>query len=337
MQHVSATVAHERESYKFMCRSRFASKIDRAPLKAGMATAHPSAALDLTKRRPDNGDAPTTRFQVLQVKKPKRFVMPTQNGPKVQVIPKVKDLTESTAVPLPDIVVQKLGDATIVVGVDIETADWVDKKQPITKEPNGFFHFCHPENASQKIVQIGWALGEVREEAPLMECGEHLVRPEGFAVSDKALAFHGITQKMALARGRPLRDVLTDFMDMVDRATDMGARIIVHHLGFEARIIEQQLCDAGLECRKAQWVRFANKGFCTMDPDVGAWVQRCRGRDVALEEKSAPVLSLKTATSLLLPKSDLIDTLISNSHTAGADAQLHRLVYIAMRSLASEC
>ena len=88
-----------------MCRSRFASKSDRAPLKAGMATAHPSASLDLTKRRPDNGDAPTTRFQVLQVKKPKRFVMPTQNGPKVQVIPKVTDLTESTAVPLPDIVV----------------------------------------------------------------------------------------------------------------------------------------------------------------------------------------------------------------------------------------
>ena len=130
-------------------------RCDRALLKAGMATAHPSSSLDPTKRRPDNGDAPTTRFQVLQVKKPKRFVMPTQNGPKVQVIPKVKDLTESTAVPLPDIVVQKLGDATIVVGVDIETADWVDKKQPITKEPKGFYHICLPVNASQKMFQIG--------------------------------------------------------------------------------------------------------------------------------------------------------------------------------------
>ena len=92
---------------------------------------------------------------MLQVKKPKIFVMPPQNGPKVQVIPKLEDLTESTAGPLPDIVVQKHGDATIVVGVDFEAADWVNKKQPITKEPNGFFHFCHPENASQKIVQIG--------------------------------------------------------------------------------------------------------------------------------------------------------------------------------------
>ena len=72
---------------------------------------------------------------MLQVKKPKIFVMPPQNGPKVQVIPKLEDLTESTAGPLPGIVVQKHGDATIVVGVDFEAADWVDKKQPITKEP----------------------------------------------------------------------------------------------------------------------------------------------------------------------------------------------------------
>ena len=127
-----------------MCRSRFASKSDRAPLKAGMATAHPSASLDLTKRRPDNGDAPTTRFQVLQVKKAKICMISPQNGPKVQVIPKLEDLTESTAGPLPDIVVQKLGDATIVVGVDFEAADLVDKKQPITKEPKWFLSFSPP-------------------------------------------------------------------------------------------------------------------------------------------------------------------------------------------------
>ena len=265
-----------------------------------------------------------------------KFVMPPKKKPKERVIPKARDLTKSAAVPPPDLVVQKLGSAKVVVGVDIETADWVDKKQSMTQDSNGFFHFCHPDNVAQKIVQIGWAMGEVREEASLIESGEHLVRPEGFIVAEKATKLHGITQETALAEGRPLREVLTDFMAMVDRANEIGARIVVHHLGFEARVIEQQLSDAGLEHQRAKWMDFANKGFCTMDPDVGSWVQRCFGPCVATDEKSAPVLSLKKATGLLLPTSDRNGKLIENSHTAGADAQLHRLVYIAMRELAAK-
>ena len=75
---------------------------------------------------------------------------------------------------------------------------------------------------------------------------------------------------------------------------------------------------------KSQWTAFARKGFCTMDPDIGAWAQRCLGRDVSPDEKSAPMLSLKAAVNLLLPETALVEGLQMYHHTAGADAQLHR-------------
>ena len=122
---------------------------------------------------------------------------------------------------------------------------------------------------------------------------------------------------------------------MVDRSEALGARLVVRHLEFDAGIIAQQLCDAGLAHKRDQWAAFARKGFCTMDPDVGAWAQRCRGRDVSPEERSAPMMSLKAAANLLLPKSELVAGLQEHHHTAGADAQLHRLLYIALRSMAN--
>ena len=71
------------------------------------------------------------------------------------------------------------------------------------------------------------------------------------------------------------------------------------------------------------------------DPDIGAWAQRCIRGDVSPDEKIAPMMSLKAAANLLLPKSDLVEGLQKYRHTAGADAQLHRLLYIALRSLAA--
>ena len=87
---------------------------------------------------------------------------------------------------------------------------------------------------------------------------------------------------------------------------------------------------------RAHWAAFARKGFCTMDPDVCAWAQRCKGRDVAPEDNStlALTLSLNAAASLLLPKISRVEYLQKHQHTAGADAELHRLLYIALRSLA---
>ena len=57
------------------------------------------------------------------------------------------------------------------------------------------------------------------------------------------------------------------------------------------------------------------------------------GEDAHNDETGKPMLSLKDAADLLLPKTDTIRQLRDRSHTAGADAQLHRLLYIALRAL----
>ena len=48
------------------------------------------------------------------------------------------------------------------------------------------------------------------------------------------------------------------------------------------------------------------------------------------------MLSLKAAVNLLLPETALVEGLQMYHHTAGADAKLHRLLYIALRSLAAK-
>ena len=85
-----------------------------------------------------------------------------------------------------------------------------------------------------------------------------------------------------------------------------------------------------------RWFGIARKGFCTMDPDVGAWVQACNGRDVHRGEHANAVMSLAKAVKLLLHHNEEVQRLLTAAHTAGADSQLHRLVYIALCALVKE-
>ena len=267
---------------------------------------------------------------------PKFKVIPTKNKKQPGQIPKLSALRigASTAVPPPDVVISKLGCASFIMGVDIETADWVDRRRSNTRKGQfGFYSFCHDDDFEQRIVQIGWAGGPARDGAPLDEYKEYVVRPEGFAISEKAAAKHGITNEHALTSGMPLRDILDKFMDVVSQLDAIGGKVVIHHLEFDAGIIARELVNAELSHRLPLWRSAARNGICTMDPDIGSWVQKCKGRDVTSDEKSLPMLSLKNAVHMLLPKSELAKSLQAHCHTAGADAQLHRLLYIAFMSL----
>ena len=79
---------------------------------------------------------------------------------KQAVVPKVPKISQlriggPTGVAPPELVSQKLSDAAVVVGLDVETSDWVDRKNTTSKGQFGFYHFCHPDDYMQKIVQIG--------------------------------------------------------------------------------------------------------------------------------------------------------------------------------------
>ena len=186
----------------------------------------------------------------------------------------------------------------------------------------------------QRIVQIGWVVGDLDTSAP-PQPEQYIVRPDGFEISEKAAAKHGINHEKALAEGLPLSDVLGEFMRAMAHMNEKGGRVVIHHLEFDAGIIDKELGNAGLGNWSELWRGIARHGFCTMDPDIAAWVHLCKGRDPSPED-CKPVLNLTEAVKLLLPNSEEVQALMRLRHTAGADAQLHRLLFIALRSLSKQ-
>ena len=87
-------------------------------------------------------------------------------------IPKVRELCHdqhleghvsvwgSASKPPPHIL-HKLGSANLVMGIDIETHNFVKRRN--TRKVGQFGHMCrlHDDDLKQRIVQIGWAIGDV--------------------------------------------------------------------------------------------------------------------------------------------------------------------------------
>ena len=65
-------------------------------------------------------------------------------------------------------------------------------------------------------------------------------------------------------------------------------------------------------------------------------MQCCSGKDREQVEDGFHVMSLAKAVNLLLPKTEHTKTLLTKAHTAGADAELHRLLFGAMVKLKDE-
>ena len=117
----------------------YASKGPRDKVNPGASQAQAAA-----KRQPSppDGERPC-KFKICVTKK--QAPLPR--------VPKVSDLIgAATTVPPPEAVLRKLGGATIVVGVDIETADWVDRKNSTSRGQFGFYHFCHPGDGLGPLV-----------------------------------------------------------------------------------------------------------------------------------------------------------------------------------------
>ena len=76
-------------------------------------------------------------------------------------------------------------------------------------------------------MQVGYAIGAVDEE---ITTKKFYVTPEGFGVSAKATKLHGISQETLMAAGRPLAEVMREFMSDVVEACRKGARAVAHQI-----------------------------------------------------------------------------------------------------------
>ncbi len=89
-------------------------------------------------------------------------------------------------------------------------------------------------------VQIGWILCE--SDGAVEEERDHIVKPDGWEVSEDAARVHGITTDRALAEGVDVVQVLHGFAAALDRAQT----IIAQNLDFDRSVIKAEFIRAGI-------------------------------------------------------------------------------------------
>ena len=80
------------------------------------------------------------------------------------------------------------------------------------------------------LVSIAWWIFESRE---LVKKEYHIIRPDGWTISDGSIEKHGITQESALAHGDPLADVLAIFQEDLAGA----GHVIAHNMNFDKNVL----------------------------------------------------------------------------------------------------
>ena len=146
---------------------------------------------------------------------------------------------------------------------------------------------------------------------------------------------HGITTEHAFEHGRPLREALIEFMYAAKSVYEQGGCVVSHHLEFDAGIIYAELKRSGLEEWTSLWSTIAGRGICTMDRDIQNWMRCCFGRVLAPGEKTL-VLSLGDSLRAVHRDTKTVQEILMKQHSAGADSQMHRLLFISLLSLARE-
>ncbi len=110
------------------------------------------------------------------------------------------------------------------------------------------------------------------------------------------------------------------------------APIVLQRLRFDAGILNNEFERAGLSDFRPEWKSIVKNGFCTMAPSIGKWVLSTFGGDT---KDGLPhgqnTMRLSDLSRLLV---DGHTDLKQKRHTAGADAQMHRLLLIAILKLA---
>ena len=88
---------------------------------------------------------------------------------------------------------------------------------------------------TDRLVQIAWILVDLSDNSEL-NCGSHLIRPDGFEIPYRATEKHGIDTKLAMNKGEPLGSVLNLFNSDLQRADIL----VGHNIPFDINMISAE-------------------------------------------------------------------------------------------------
>ena len=255
---------------------------------------------------------------------------------RTSTVPKLSELLDRKPEPMeaPEIVLRKLGQYTLAAGLDLETNDFVKGRKPSCVGRFGHKCWCGPEDLQFRLVQVGWVLGGCTKGEPIHTRKERLIEPQNFNISEDATNKHGITNADIKTNGLPLREVLEELMSAMWALHGAGGVVVSHHLEFDAGIIDEELQRCEMEEWRPRWKLIASNGICTLDLNVQEWFQTTSGRVKEPGEKTL-VMNLRDSVMLFYADCPPVLELLKRTHTAGADAELHLLLYRALRDLAT--
>lgn len=86
-----------------------------------------------------------------------------------------------------------------------------------------------------RMVQVAWLLYD--SQGTCIEAQDAIIYPDGFFIPNEVANIHGITQNIALSKGKPITDVLTLFTQTLQQAD----YLVAHNLSFDEAIIASEL------------------------------------------------------------------------------------------------
>lgn len=222
---------------------------------------------------------------------------------------------------MPAVMKARIGEPTQILAIDIETHDWLDGVEKKGRIGQFGWYTMNADVEFARIVQIAWVI-KCTGESEFARCKSHVVRPDGFDISERATRVHGISTATAAKDGCDLADILQLFITDVLQACANGAKICAHQFEFDAGVIAAELQRLGMLDLRSQWMKLARShGFCTMNPTLGRWLMEQHN----LETKPYPaqmVLGLQRTLQLLRIASATL-----RKHNALDDAKASCLIY----------
>lgn len=91
-----------------------------------------------------------------------------------------------------------------------------------------------------RMVQLACLL--YTADGELLSEGNYIVKPEGFRIPEESSRIHGITTERALQEGKPLKEVLLSFQEMMKQASCL----VAHNTSFDEKIVGAELLRCGM-------------------------------------------------------------------------------------------
>ena len=134
---------------------------------------------------------------------------------------------------------------------DVETTGLITKKYiPSIKK-------C--KTVYPHVVQLGWILYEVETQSFINYGNDIVLLPDGMSIPYNACKCHGITTEIMREEGKPIKEVLTNFISAL-KSTDY---IIAHNIKFDKSILVEEMSRNGfINCFNVLDAKVAY--YCTM-------------------------------------------------------------------------